>query len=296
MKNYNKVLIIYNPNAMKGKIDEFLPHIKQRLLLRFAQVDAMYSPMEDGAEALAYKNSSNYDIVVVCGGDGTVNQVVNGVVKSGANSVVAILPFGTSNDLAKTLNIQLDLDKAIDTILRLNTTEYDLMYDGEQYITSSLATGYLTSVSYTTSNKAKKKMGKFAYFLARLKNLFKLKALPITITCDSERIHDKFVYFSLINTVSFNGMNVNKNDDYANGKVKLVLIKKSKFLGSFFVMLRLYLKGLNSIRKNKIVTIRDVSKIEIENHANSPFTLDGEKSKFLKKMISVSTTVKIIKN
>ena len=281
---------------MKGKIDEHLPYIKQRLLLRYAQVDAMYSPTEDGAEALAFKNATKYDIVVACGGDGTVNQVINGVVKSKANCVVAILPFGTGNDMARTLNIPLDLDKAIDSILRLNLTDYDLMFDGTHYITSSLATGYLTSVTYSTSNKAKKRMGRFAYFLSCLKQMFKFKTLPITITCDGERIHDKFVYFMLLNTVGVGGFKINEADNFGNGKVKMVLIKKSKFLGSFFAFVKLFTRGFNSVKKSKLVIIKDVKNIEIENHSNSPFTMDGEKIKFLKKIIIVSTPITIVKN
>ena len=296
MKNYNSVLIIYNPNAMKGKIDEHLPYIKQRLLLRYAQVDAMYSPTEDGAESLAFKHATKYDIVIACGGDGTVNQVINGVVKSKANCVVAILPFGTSNDLAKTLNISLKLDKAIDSILRLNLTNYDIMYDGENYITTSLATGYLTNVAYSTSNKAKKKMGRFAYFLSCCKNMFKFKTLPITITCDGERIHDKFVYFMLINSSSVGGFNINPEDDFSNGKVKMVLIKKSKFLGSFFSFIKLFTKGVEKVKKSKLVIVRDVKNIKIENHSNSPFTLDGEKVQFLKKTISITTPITIVKD
>lgn len=296
MKNYNSVLIIYNPNAMKGKIDEHLPYIKQRLLLRYAQVDAMYSPNEDGAEVLALKNASKYDIVVACGGDGTVNQVINGVIKSKANSVVAILPFGTGNDIARTLNIPLDLDKAIDSVLRLNLTDYDLMFDGTHYISSSLATGYLTSVTYSTSNKAKKRMGRFAYFLSCLKQMFKFKTLPITITCDGERIHDKFVYFILLNTASVGGFKINDTDNFGNGKVKMVLIKKSKFLGSFFTFVKLFTRGVDAVKKSKLVIIKDVKKVDIENHSNSPFTMDGEKIKFLKKTISISTPITIVKN
>ena len=281
---------------MKGKIDEFLPYIKQRLLLRYVQVDAIFSPTEDGAESLALKNASKYDIVVACGGDGTVNQVINGVVKSKANCVVAILPFGTSNDLAKTLNISTKLDKAIDSILRLNLTNYDLLSDGENYITSSLATGYLTSAVYTASSKAKRRVGRFAYVIAAIKKMFKFKTLPITVTCDGERVHDKFVYFMLINTESFSGNKINKHDNFSNGKVKIVLIKKGRFLGSFFTLLKMFFNGIDSVRKSKLATIKDVQKVEIENHSNSPFTIDGEKIKFLKKTITVSTPITIVKN
>ena len=78
---------------MKGKIDKFIPHIKERLLLRFSIVDCLFSDNVDGAFTLSQKYANKYDIVVACGGDGTVHQVVNGVKKSGANCVVGIFSF-----------------------------------------------------------------------------------------------------------------------------------------------------------------------------------------------------------
>ena len=144
---------------MKGRIHEFMPHIKQRLLLRFAQVDAVATPAE-GAEDTAYTFAGKYDVLISCGGDGTLHEVINGVMKSGSQPIVAIFPFGTCNDVARTLNIPFDLDKAIDCALRLNITSYDVMFDGKDYVTYALATGYLTQASYSASSKVKKKIGK----------------------------------------------------------------------------------------------------------------------------------------
>lgn len=281
---------------MKGKVDNYIPYIKQRLLLRYAVVDAMYSPNTDGAEELSFKYANKYDIVVVVGGDGTLHQVINGVMKSKANCLVAVLPFGTCNDVARTLNIPTKLDKAIDTVLRLNTTEYDLIYDGNEYIAYSLATGYLTKSTYAATNKAKKRFGRFAYFLSAIKCMFKFKALPITVKCDGERIHGKFVYFMLINGENAGGFKLNKGDDVHNGKVKMVIIKRSKFLGSFINFIKLFLFGINSIKKSKLAIVRDVKNVEIENHANAPFTVDGEKSKFLKKQVKIVTPIVMVKN
>ena len=174
---------------MKGKIDEFIPYIKQRLLLRYTQVDAMYSLKSDGAETLALKYASKYDVLVACGGDGTLHEVVNGAMKSGASPVIGVLPFGTCNDVARTLKIPFELDPAIDCILRLNTTKFDIMFDEQDYITYSMATGYLVKSTYSATNEAKKKFGRFAYFLSALKCLFKLDSIPITISYDGERIH-----------------------------------------------------------------------------------------------------------
>lgn len=293
MKNIQNVLIIYNPNAMKGKIAEHMPHIKQRLLLRYSNVEAVSTPVE-GAEDLAYTNAPKYDMLVSCGGDGTLHEVINGVMKSGSQPIIALLPFGTCNDVARTLKIPFKLDEAIDCILKLNTTSYDIMYDGKDYITYTLATGYLTETSYSAPSKVKKKLGRMAYVLIGIKCLFKFKALPITLMCDNERIHGKFVYCMIMNGESAGGFKLNKGEVINNGKVKVVLIKK-KGIASFFAFVRLFLFGVNSVRKCKSVIVRDVSHIEIENHSNTPFTYDGEKAVFLKKNIEVQTVKSIVK-
>ena len=295
MKNYSSVLIIYNPNAMKGKIDEFIPKIKERLLLRYSQVDTVFSPEIDGAETLALKLAPKYDIVVSCGGDGTLHQVVNGVMKSNSNPLIGILPFGTCNDVARTLKIPFDVDRAIDCILRLNTQNYDLMYDGQDYITYSIATGYLIKSTYSATNESKKKLGRFAYFLAALKCVFKLDSLPITINCDGERFHNKFAYLMAINGESAGGFKLNKNENLNNGKVKLVMIKRGNSIANFVTFLKLFFFGIKAIRKNKSVIIREVENFQIENHANAPFILDGERVKFLKKDICVKSHLTFIK-
>lgn len=293
MKNVQNVLIIYNPNAMKGKISDHMPHIKQRLLLRYPNVEAISTPPE-GAEELALINAPKYDMLVACGGDGTLHEVINGVMKSGTQPIISLLPFGTCNDVARTLKIPLNLDKAIDCALRLKTTSYDVMYDGKDYITYTLATGYLTETSYSATSKIKKKLGRLAYVLIGIKCLFKFKALPITITCDKERIHGKFVYCMIMNGESAGGFKLNKGEVINNGKVKVVLIKKNG-IASFFTFIRLFLFGVKSVKKCKSAIVRDVSHLEIENHSNTPFTYDGEKAVFLKKNIEVQTLKSIVK-
>lgn len=279
---------------MKGKIDEHLPHIKQRLSLRFPQVDAMATPVE-GAEDLAFAFAGKYDIIVSCGGDGTLHEVINGVMKSGSQPTIAILPFGTCNDVARTFKIPFDLDKAIDCILRLNTTSYDVMFDGSDYITYALATGYLTKASYAASSKVKKKIGRLAYVFSGIRCMFQFEALPITITCDNERIDGKFVYMMAMNGESTGGFKLNKGEIINNGKVKLVLIKRGRGVSSLFTFIKLFLFGIKSIMKSKNAIIREVTRFEIENHANTPFTLDGEKAKFLKKKIQVKQVKSIVK-
>ena len=295
MKNYSSILIIYNPSAMKGKLNEFIPKIKQRLLLRFSQVDAMFSADTNGAENLAFKFASKYDVVVSCGGDGTLHEVVNGVMASGAKPLIGVLPFGTCNDVARTLKIPFNMDQAIDCLLRLNTTEFDMMFDGKEYIVYSIATGYLVKSTYSATNKSKKKFGRLAYFMSALKCIFKLDSIPITILCDGERIHNKIAYLMLINGESAGGFKLNKNEVLDNGKVKMLVIKRTNAIANFITFIKLFLFGIGSVRRDKSVIIRDVEEFEIENHANSAFIIDGERVKFLRKSIEVITPLTFIK-
>ena len=292
MKEIKNVLIIYNPFSMKGKVGEKLPHIKQRLNLRYEKVDAMATPKE-GAEDLALTNAPKYDLIVSCGGDGTLHEIINGVMKSGSQPIIGILPFGTCNDVARSFKIPFNLDKALDCILRLNTTSYDVMFDGNDYVTYALATGYLTQASYVVPSKVKRKIGRLAYVFAGLKCLFKFDALPITVTCDKERIHGKFVYAMAMNGESTGGFRLNKGETINNNKVKIVLIKKRR--GCLFTFIKLFMFGIKSIRKSKNAVIREVKSFEIENHANAPFTADGEKLKFLKKKFEVKQVSNIVK-
>lgn len=296
MKQYSSVLVIYNPDALKGKIEQNLPHIKQRLSLRYTTVEMIASKSPAHTQDVACKNAGKYDIILAAGGDGTLHNVINGVARAEQKCIVGVLPFGTCNDVARTLNIPRDLDKSINAVLRLNTTKYDIMFDGEQYIAYSLASGYLTSVSFKANQKTKSKIGRMAYVWAGLGGLFKLKALPFTFDVDGTRMNDKFVYVMLINGRSAGGFEINKNEDIANGKIKFVAIKKTKGLGAFCTFVRMFTHGVDAIRKNKSAVVIDAKKVSIENPSNEPFCLDGEKVKFLTKQVQVATTVEIITN
>jgi len=117
----------------------------------------------------------------------------------------------------------------------------------------------------------------------------------MTVTCENERIHGKFVYMMAMNGESTGGFKLNKGEIINNGKVKIVLIKRGKGLAGLFTFVKLFLFGIKSIMKSKHAIVREVSKFEIENHSNTPFTLDGEKAKFLKRKFEVKQVQNIVK-
>ncbi|MCQ2556237.1 MAG: hypothetical protein MJ149_02785 [Clostridia bacterium] len=295
MIEVNSILLIYNPNALKGKIEEQLPYIKQRLSLRYSVVETMVTINATSAEELSTKFANKYDVVVAVGGDGTVRQVINGIMKSGAKCLLGVLPCGSCNDVAHSLHIPNKISKAVDCLLRLNTTNYDLLFDGEEYTAYSFAAGYLTESVYKTNWKAKRKFGRTAYVFTGIGHAFKLPALPITLTYDNKRVHDKFLYVMLVNGENTGGFCINKGERLDNGKVKLVAIKGKKGFLSLRAFIRLFMFGIKAVKNNKNVIVEDVSTIEIENHSNAPVLVDGELTHFLKKKFTVVNGLTVIK-
>ena len=288
------LLVIYNPNARKGKIKEVMPYILERLSTKFKPCEAVQSKSAEDMIDLARKNSEKYNCIVVAGGDGSIHNVINGVKQGKGRPTLGFLPYGTVNDVCHTLNVPRDLDKAIDVILRGETVKYDIMQEGDNYMIYTFAGGMFVSTSFKTSTTFKRIMGKLAYFITGAKQLFSMRTLPLTVTIDGERHHGRYIMMMVLNSTSAAGFKINKERDIDDGLIDVILVeKKRSYVKALFVLLKMFLFGLNSVRKSKNVVIQKCKNVKIENHSNEPFTQDGEEAKFLTKEISITNPITV---
>jgi len=288
------VILIYNPNARKGKIKEVVPYIIERLSTKFKPCDAVQTKSAEDMIDLARKSAEKYDCIVVAGGDGSIHNVVNGVKQSKGRPTLGFLPYGTVNDVCRTLNVPKDLDKAIDVILRGETIKYDIMQEGNNFMIYTFAGGMFVSTSFKTSTTFKRIMGKLAYFITGAKQLFSMRTLPLTVTIDGERHHGRYIMGMVLNSASAAGFRINKERDIDDGLIDVILVeKKRSFLVALFTLLRMFLFGLNSVRKCKNVVIKKCKSVKIENHSNEPFTQDGEEANFLTKEINITSPITV---
>jgi len=289
-----KVAIIYNPNAKRGKIKLFLPHIEKRFRQKYSVVDLVSSKDLEDMQEEARKASFEYDTIVVAGGDGSIHTVVNGIIKSGHTPNLGILPFGTCNDLAKTLNIPKKLDKAIDIILKGNNINYDLLKAGDEIVTYAFAGGLFVTASFSTRRIFKKIFGKLAYYVKGILEIFTRKSIPLTIDTDNAHYHDKFVLAMCLNSHSVGGFKIKNLGSVHDGKMDVVLIRKEKaYLPSLITLLIFFFKGIEGIKRRRNVEIISCDRVYIENHSNSKFTIDGESMEFLQKEVKVSASLPI---
>lgn len=291
-----RAVIVYNPGAMRGKINKKIPYIQQRLRAKFEGCDAVET-LKDGQTAdLVQSLCADNDVIVAVGGDGTVHYVANGIAKSGKSVALGVIPLGTVNDVAHNLRVPKNLDKAIDIILRGYTLNYDLISDGRDFIVYTIAGGIFVNSSFSTSRKLKSVFGRLAYGFVGMKGLFTHKSLPLSIIDGDTKHSGKYMLCLVLNSYSTAGIIINGESSLSDGKMEVVLIRRAKrgffgFLRAFNLVARLFLFGLKSVKKSKDVQIIKSSQIKIENHADADFTVDGERCKFLNKALNINKQI-----
>ncbi len=289
-----RLILIYNPTTKNGKIKKYLPYIEKRFRQRFSVVDLVASKDANDMENIAMNATKDYDVICVAGGDGSIHIVANGILKSGNKAKLAILPFGTVNDVAKTLNIPTDIDGAIDVILKGYEINYDMLKVNDEYITYSFAGGLFVTSSFMTKRTLKNIFGKLAYYLSGAAEVFTKKSIPLTISVGDERYHGKFLLALCLNSHSVGGFKLKNMGSVSDGKMDIVLIERGKsYLKALLAIATLFLKGIDKVKEYKNVKVISCDQAYIENHSNSSFAMDGEKYDFLQREIKVSDSIPI---
>lgn len=196
-----KVKFIYNPysgeNAILSELDKVIM-IHQRY--GYSIVPYRINKDEDVSEAFNDVYNNKYEYVLIAGGDGTVDSVVNAMAKVGVSLPIGILPVGTANDFAKFLGISNNIEKVCEQILTSQPKSVDLGSINEKYFVNVASTGLFTDVSQKTDVNLKNTIGKLAYYLKGLEELPNFRRLKVKIE-SSEYNFEGEMYFILI----FNG-------------------------------------------------------------------------------------------
>lgn len=225
------------------------------------------------------KYAPDYDAIICCGGDGTYNEVVNGMMLAGVDKPIIYLPCGSTNDFAHTLGISKDPVKAAETYVNGYRNRFDIGKFNDKYFCYIASFGVATDIAYNTSQKVKNMFGHSAYllngFVLRLVPMIKsLKAVPMRVEYDGGVIEDKFYFGAIANTNEISGMfKLEKNDIKMNdGLFELLLVKGNghKDVAEVFV------KALMQDYSGENVLLVKTSKVKITTEEGVDWTLDGE--------------------
>lgn len=236
-----RLLFIYNPNAGKGLIRRNLSDVLERLSAAGYKLSVFPTAKKGDAKECAAKRSLRHDYVVCSGGDGTLNEVVNGLMSLAVSGKeiprLGYIPAGTVNDFASSLEIPKNSDEAVEVVLKgiEKPTDIGSFATGPTakifgYFTYVAAFGAFTEVAYQTPQETKNVIGKAAYFLEGIKSLQYIRPYHIKVTYDDVTIEDDFIYGMITNSKSVGGFKgITGPSVYLDdGKFDAILIKNPR--------------------------------------------------------------------
>jgi len=176
-----KIFFVYNPRAGKAKIQSRLCDIIDIFAKAGCEI-TVYPTQKEGDAALAVRNKKKrYDLLVCSGGDGTLDEAVNGMIKSSKRIPIGYIPAGSTNDFAMSLGLPKDMCKAAEVIVSGRDYPCDIGTFNEACFVYIAAFGLFTDVSYETSQQIKNVLGHMAYLLEGVKRISSIKSYALKV-------------------------------------------------------------------------------------------------------------------
>jgi len=271
-----KLLFIMNPYAGQKKANRFLPDI----LLEFTKAGfetIVYMTTGTGsAVKISEMRSKDVDLVVCCGGDGTFNETISGILKSGADVPVGYIPAGSTNDFASSLRLSTNILQAVKDILDGEPVSYDIGKFGDRYFSYVASFGAFTKASYTTPQSIKNALGHTAYVLEGITELSQIRKEHVRMEIDGQVVEDDFLFGAISNSTSVGGILTldPKQVDMADGKLEILLVRAPQDL---LELSECILAVQTQVYNCAMITFRSAEKIKVYADPFMPWTLDGER-------------------
>lgn len=288
MKN---ALLIVNPCAGKMKSKTALFDIISRMCeYGYTVVVNVTQERFHATKIVCESKDKDFELVVCCGGDGTLNEVITGLMKCENPIPLGYIPTGSTNDFANSVGIPSEPDKAVLNVLEGEEKNIDIGIFNERYFTYIASFGAFTSVSYTAPQSTKNILGHLAYVLEGIKDITSIQPKDVSYFSKEKCGNGSYIFGCVANSLSIGGIVkldskiVNMND----GLFEVLMIKMPKNIND----LHKAVWGLiNSDFSDEIFEFFKTEEITFEMPKNTDWSLDGEFAKGEEKI-----TVKNIKN
>ena len=270
-----QILVIYNPSAGKNGANSILPKAVQQLCSDNCRVIAYPVLKGYGAEKIIAEEAGNFDAVLCCGGDGTLNHTINGLMEIGMEKPqLGYIPAGSTNDFAASMGIKNTVDTCR-TLAYGQPFYYDIGRFNEKYFNYVAAFGAFTEVSYSTSQKQKNQLGHAAYIIEGLRHLPLGEYHTVTITVNGETFTDNYIYGSVSNSTSVAGMKIGFDSaiEMDDGLFEVILIKAPKTPMDIQNIITAVMAQNYDGPYFKYIKTESIS---FEFEKDTPWTLDGE--------------------
>ena len=276
MSDSKKVLLVVNPCAGQKKAKRFLADMINVLNRADYRVQTYITAAHGDCQQAIVRYADNVDMVICCGGDGTFNETVAGVMNSGKQLPIGYVPAGSTNDFATSLHLSADLVKATQDIVGGTVVPLDIGSFCGRYFSYVASFGAFTKTSYATPQSNKNLLGHAAYVLNGIQELSQLRTWNLRFEMpDQESVEGEFIFGAITNSTSVGGVLTLGADrvDMADGEMELLLIRKPKDLLELA-------DGIRAIQRqtydSHMLTFCKASQFHVSAPADMKWTLDGE--------------------
>ncbi len=270
-----KMLFVINSVSGKIALEDTLMSVVDTFSKADYDINIHLTRGEGDVESLIKEQGENYDIIVCCGGDGTLNVVAGTVFKEDIDVKIGYIPGGTTNDFAATHRIDTVTTAAATQIAKGIDREIDLgVLNGKPFIYVA-AFGLFSDVSYQTGREMKQSMGHAAYVFEGIKSFAKAKAYTMRIEYDDNVLEGEFIYGMISNSRRIGGFElpILQNILYDDGEMEVTLIRKPKNANDTQKLLNSFLYQ-NS--ESEMVHSFKTSNLKICSTDPVPWSIDGE--------------------
>lgn len=201
------LLLIVNPCSGKAKMRSALLDVVE--VFSKADYEVTVYPTKDRGDATRKVESlanGQYNLIVVCGGDGTLNEVITGLMRAELDYPIGYIPSGTLNEWSTGLGISKTIKQAAKDIVDGKEITLDIGKFGEKYFTYTASFGAFTSASYSAAQEVKNVFGQAAYVFEGIKSLGNIKPLHLKFEYNGKVIEDDFLFGAISNSMSVGGI------------------------------------------------------------------------------------------
>ncbi|RYL93411.1 diacylglycerol kinase [Sporolactobacillus sp. THM7-4] len=270
-----KARIIYNPTSGREMARKNIAYILDRLESAGYEASAYATKGKgDATKGARRAVTRKFDLVVAAGGDGTINEVVNGLAEMDYRPKLGVLPLGTTNDFARAVNIPRDIVKACDVLCDGDEIPIDIGKVNDRYFINMAGGGKLTELTYDVPSKLKTMLGQMAYYIKGMEMLPSLRPIPVKIDYDDRTFSGDIMLFLVSNTNSVGGFERLAPEAKLNDGMFDLIILKATNLAEFIRLASLATRGEHM--KDPKVIYAQASRIKIESSEKMQLNLDGE--------------------
>ena len=272
-----KLLFIMNPYAGQKKANKVLPEILMLFTEAGYEINISMTTGPGSASILAAERGGYADLVVCCGGDGTLNETIAGLLQAGLNVPIGYIPSGTTNDFASSLKLSHNPVQAARDILEGTPVPFDVGKFGDRYFCYVASFGAFTKSSYAVPQTLKNALGHTAYVLGGISELSQIRNEHVRMEIDGEVVEDDFLFGAICNSTSVGGILTLPNDrvDMGDGVFEVMLIRAPRNLNEIPECL---FAVQNQSFNCGTITFRPARTVKIVSDPQMTWTLDGEKA------------------